>query len=144
MGKFNREYTNQVYNCNSKDGKTLTGEDEILKRWKEHFQQMSELIQMPDESSTNISQEISLEGNNEITEEPTYEEVMEIISSLKNNKSPRSDNIVNELIKEGGHSLWTRIYKLILKIWKTEQMPNEWKEGIICPIFKTGNKDCNN
>ena len=61
---------------------------------------------------------------------------MEIISSLKNNKSPRSDNIVNELIKEGGHSLWTRIYKLILKIWNTEQMPNEWKEGIIWPIYK--------
>ena len=89
MGKFNREYTNQVYNRNSKDGKTLTGKDEILKRWKEHFQQMSELIQMPDESSTNISQEISLEGNNEITEEPIYEEVTEIVSSLKNNKKSR-------------------------------------------------------
>ena len=136
MDKFNIEYITQVYNCNSKDGKTLTGKDEILKRWKEHFQQMFELIQMPDESSANVSQEISLEGNDEITEELTYEEVTEIISSLKNNKRPGSDNIVNELIKEGGHSPWTRIYKLILKIWNTEQMPNEWKEGIICPIFK--------
>ena len=71
MDKFNIEYITQVYNCNSKDGKTLTGKDEILKRWKEHFQQMFELIQMPDESSANVSQEISLEGNNEITEEPT-------------------------------------------------------------------------
>lgn len=100
---------------------------------------------MSDESSTNISQEISLEGNNEINEEPTYKEVTEIISSLKNNKSPGSDNIVNGLIKVVGHSLWTRIYELIMKIWNTEQMLNEWKEGIICPIFKKENKkDCNN
>ena len=95
MGKFNRVYTNQVYNCISKDGKILTGKDEILKRWKEHFQQVFELIQMPDEISTNVNQEISLEGNNEIIEEPTYEEVTEIISSLKNDRSPGSDNIVN-------------------------------------------------
>jgi len=38
-----------------------------------------------------------------------------------------------------------RIYNLILKIWKNEQIPEEWTEGIICPIFKKGDRRlCNN
>jgi hypothetical protein len=38
-----------------------------------------------------------------------------------------------------------RIYDLILKIWKNERIPEEWTEGIICPIFKKGDRRlCNN
>ena len=38
-----------------------------------------------------------------------------------------------------------RIYNLILKIWNNEQIPEEWTEGIICPIFKKGDRRlCNN
>ena len=33
-----------------------------------------------------------------------------------------------------------RIYKPILIIWNKEQIPEEWKEGIICPIFKKGDR----
>ena len=38
-----------------------------------------------------------------------------------------------------------KIYNLILKIWKNEQIPEEWTEGIICPIFKKSDRRlCNN
>jgi hypothetical protein len=26
-------------------------------------------------------------------------------------------------------------------VWKGEGFPQEWKEGIICPIYKKGEKD---
>jgi hypothetical protein len=37
------------------------------------------------------------------------------------------------------------IDKLITSIWNKEGMPDQWKEFIIVPIHKTGDKtDCNN
>jgi hypothetical protein len=37
------------------------------------------------------------------------------------------------------------IHKLITSIWNKEELSNQWKESIILPIHKTGDKtDCNN
>jgi sorting nexin-29 len=38
-----------------------------------------------------------------------------------------------------------RIQNLILNIWRSERMPNEWNKSIICPIYKKGEKSgCSN
>jgi len=90
--------------------------------------------------------EVPLQGNDgEKIETPTYKEINNIISKLKGNKAPGPDNITTELIKSGGYILKLRIYNLILKIWKNQQIPGEWTEGIICPNFKKGDRRlCNN
>jgi hypothetical protein len=38
-----------------------------------------------------------------------------------------------------------RIRKLINSIWNKEELPEQWKEPIIAPIYKKGDKtDCSN
>jgi hypothetical protein len=46
------------------------------------------------------------------------------------------DQIPTELIKAGGRT----IHKLIISIWNKEELPEEWKESIIVPIYKKGDK----
>jgi hypothetical protein len=37
------------------------------------------------------------------------------------------------------------IHKLIISIWNKEELPEDWKESIIVPIHKKGDKtECNN
>jgi len=64
---------------------------------------------------------------------------------LKSKKSPGIDQIPAEMIKAGGRTIRCAIHKLIISIWNKEELPEEWKESIIEPISKKGDKtDCNN
>ena len=77
--------------------------------------------------------------------EPSTSEVELAIDKLKSHKSPRIDEIPAELIKVEGRTICLEIHKLIISIWKKEKQPEEWKESIIVPIHKKGDKtDCNN
>jgi hypothetical protein len=62
------------------------------------------------------------------------------INKLKCNKAAGSDNISPELIKNGGRSLKEKLQKLILNVWETGKLPVQWTEGIICPIYKKGDR----
>jgi hypothetical protein len=74
---------------------------------------------------------------------PPYNEVCSIINKLKSNKAGGIDSITPELIKQGGRTLEQRIHKLITMIWEEKQLPNQWNEGIICPVCKKWDRlDC--
>jgi len=67
------------------------------------------------------------------------------IEKLKSHKSPGNDQIPAELIKAGGRTICCESHKLIISIWKEEELPEEWKESINVPTYKTGDKtDCSN
>jgi hypothetical protein len=59
--------------------------------------------------------------------------------------SPGVDQIPAELIQAGGETLCLEIHKLIKFIWNKEQLPHQWKESIVVPNHKKGDKtDCSN
>ena len=77
--------------------------------------------------------------------EPSAFEVELAIEMIKSHKSLDIDQILGALIKEGGRTIHYQIHKLIVSIWNKEELPVEWKESIIVPIHKKGDKtDCNN
>jgi hypothetical protein len=41
-----------------------------------------------------------------------------------------------ELIQAGSNTLRSDIHKLINCIWNKEELPDQWKESIITPIYK--------
>ena len=78
-------------------------------------------------------------------EEITIEDVEKAVRSLRNNKVPGMNGIQSELIKYGGYRLLNRIYELVRQILEEERIPAEWKETIIVPIHKRGDRDkCEN
>jgi len=62
------------------------------------------------------------------------------IKKLKSHKSPGTDQIPAELIKAGGRKIRSEIHKLTISIWSKEKLPEEWKESIILPINKKGDR----
>jgi hypothetical protein len=67
------------------------------------------------------------------------------IEKLKSHKSPGIVEIPAELIKAGSRAIRCVIHKLIIDFWNKEELPKEWKESIIVPIHKKGDKtDCIN
>jgi hypothetical protein len=67
------------------------------------------------------------------------------IEKLKGHRSSGIDQIPAELIKAGSRTICFKILKLVISIWNEEELPEEWKESIIVPVYKKDNKtDCSN
>jgi hypothetical protein len=77
--------------------------------------------------------------------EPSASEVEVAIGKPKRYKPPCVDQIRAELIQAGGDTLSSEIHKLIKLIWNKEELLHQWKESIVVPIHKKGDKtDCSN
>jgi hypothetical protein len=58
------------------------------------------------------------------------------IWKLKVYNSPGTNKIPAELIKVGGETLHSEAHRLFCSVWNKEELPQQWKESIIVPIYK--------
>ena len=72
--------------------------------------------------------------------EPSAFECEMAIEKLKSHKSPGIDQIPAETIKAGSRTFRSEIHKFINSIWNEKEFPVEWKESIIVPIYRKGEK----
>ncbi len=127
-----------------KSGNLLATTEQQLKRWEEHFRELMVEPNVPDIEETLVGQQQlrMLDININV---PTKLEIMAALKKLKNNKAGGSDGIQPELLKADIIKSADFLYPVIKDIWSTQNIPDDWKVGIIIKLPKKGNlKDCNN
>jgi hypothetical protein len=111
----------------------------ILTRWKNYFSKLLNVHWNNDVKQTEIH------SAEPLVPEPSAFEVEMAIGKLKRYKSPGMNQIPAELIKAGGSKISSEIHKLIISILNKEELPDQWKESIVVPVYKKGDKtDCSN
>ena len=65
--------------------------------------------------------------------------------TLRNGKAAGPDKIPAEAIKADMETATNMLHSLFSKIWTKEEVPAQWKEGIVIKLPKKGDlRDCNN
>jgi hypothetical protein len=105
----------------------------ILARWKNHFCQLLNV------HGVNDVRQSEIHTGEPLVTEPSAFEFDLAIELLKSHKSPGIDQILAELVKTVGKTVYYEIHKLIISIWNKEELPEEWKESIL-PLYKRGDK----
>ena len=115
--------------------------NEQLKRWAEHFR---ELLNRPNPDSppdippTETELPISCD-------KPSKTETKKSIMTLRSGKAVGPDEIAAEAIKADIETAVQTLHSLFNKIWEKEEVPAQWKEGIIIKLPKKGDlRDCSN
>jgi hypothetical protein len=110
-----------------------------LVRWNNYF---SRLLNVHGDNDVKQTETHTAEP---LVPEPSAFEVEMAIEKLKRYKSPGIDQIPAKLIKARGSKICSEIHTLINSIWNKEELPDQWKESIIVPVYKKGDKtDCSN
>ena len=124
-----------------KNGLIITDSDQQLKRWAEHFEEL--LNQPPPINPPCIPEaEQDLDIN---CLPPTKAEILNAIKKLKNGKAAGPDGIPPEALKTNSETSAEMLLPLFEKIWSTEEIPTEWKDGHIIKLPKKGDlSNCEN
>jgi len=69
---------------------------------------------------------------------PTGNEIKIAIKHLKLNKASSLDNLTPEIFKTYLHTIANILEPLLKKVWDSEQIPNEWKQGLIIQLPNKG------
>jgi hypothetical protein len=121
------------------NGYLLADSHSILNRWKNYFCQLLNV------HGVNVVRQTEIHTAEPLAPEPSSSEVEIAIEKMKRYKSPGIDQIPAELIQAGGSTLRSEIHKLINCIWNKKELPEQWKEFIIVPIYKNGDEmHCSN
>ena len=124
-----------------KNGNVLTSDEDQLKRWREHFEEL--LKRPPPQNPRDITPaEEVLQINGE---RQSKAEIEKAIHHMKRGKASGPDKIPAEAIKADIETSTEILHHLFGKIWEQEEIPTEWKEGYLVKLPKKGDmQDCKN
>ena len=67
------------------------------------------------------------------------------MKKLQNGKAVGEDEIVAEMLKNGGEVMIDWLLEILQEVWRTKQLPSEWKKSVLVPVHKKKDrKVCDN
>ena len=118
------------------DKKEDTESPASIEDFYQYFKQINENNNPEEETADQINNIVYSDVNEEINNPITEQEILKAVKSLKFNKAPGCDEIVNEQIKNS-LSVMMPIYKMLFNIvFETGIIPELWTIGIVKPIYK--------
>ncbi|KAK3506607.1 hypothetical protein QTP70_011017 [Hemibagrus guttatus] len=120
----------QVRVIKDRDGRMLTSEESIQRRWKEYFEEL-----MNEENE----REKRVEGVNSVEQKVDKirkDEVRKALKRMKSGKAVGPDDIPVEVWKCLGEAAVEFLASLFNRVLESERMPEEWRRSVLVPIFK--------
>ena len=108
--------------------------------WLEHFaSQLGAKVHTGEEREVTVAREREVEEW--LTEAVSMEEMEGVIRRLKKKKAAGPDGVGNEAWIFGWEKLRTKVLEIFNEIGRLRRLPKQWKEGIIAPLHKKGDRD---
>ncbi|KAK3510925.1 hypothetical protein QTP70_027101 [Hemibagrus guttatus] len=120
----------QVRVIKDRDGRVLTSEESVQRRWKEYFEEL-----MNEENE----REKRVEGVNSVEQKVDKirkDEVRKALKRMKSGKAVGPDDIPLEVWKCLGEAAVEFLASLFNRVLESEKMPEEWRRSVLVPIFK--------
>ncbi|KAK3563208.1 hypothetical protein QTP86_018266, partial [Hemibagrus guttatus] len=120
----------QVRVIKDRDGRVLTSEESVQRRWKENFEEL-----MNEENE----REKRVEGVNSVEQKVDKirkDEVRKALKRMKSGKAVGPDDIPVEVWKCLGEAAVEFLATLFNRVLDSERMPEEWRRSVLVPIFK--------
>ncbi|KAK3509791.1 hypothetical protein QTP70_011160 [Hemibagrus guttatus] len=120
----------QVRVIKDRDGRVLTSEESVQRRWKEYFEEL-----MNEENE----REKRVEGVNSVEQKVDKirkDEVRKALKRMKSGKAVGPDDIPAEVWKCLGEAAVEFLTSLFNRVLESERMPEEWRRSVLVPIFK--------
>ena len=117
-------------------GNMISKDEDKLRCWKELFESVLNRDD-PETEAVIIPSSEHLEID---TDPPSVEEVKRAIKALKNGKTPRIDQLYEEMLKADEQLTPSLLTDILRDIWKSEETPLSWKTGLIVKLSKKGDR----
>ncbi|KAK3529130.1 hypothetical protein QTP70_016558 [Hemibagrus guttatus] len=120
----------QVRVIKDRDGRVLTSEETVQRRWKEYFE---ELMNEKNEREKRVEGVNSVEQK---VDKIRKDEVRKALKRMKSGKAVDPDDIPVEVWKCLGEAAVEFLTSLFNRVLESERMPEEWRRSVLVPIFK--------
>ncbi|KAK3533105.1 hypothetical protein QTP70_007319 [Hemibagrus guttatus] len=130
----------QVRVIKDRDGRVLTSEESVQRRWKEYFE---ELINEENEREKRVEGVNSVEQK---VDKIRKDEVRKALKKMKSGKAVGPDDIPVEVWKCLGEAAVEFLTSLFNRVLESERMPEEWRRSVLVLIFrnKGDEQSCSN